>query len=371
MPDASGPLAGVRVLDLTRFPPGAYTTVLLADLGAEVCRVQAPGGAAPGGSVALSRNKRSVVVDLRHDRAVEVLRTLVGWADVVVEADRPGALEDRGFGYRQASEEFPSVVWCSVSGFGQDGPYARSSGHDLSYVAHSGLLAAVNPELPWHPQAILAIPTGSLLAAVGILAALRDRDRTGKGCQVDISMSEAATWLLSATDAELNGDTAVIPEGPDRHVYECADGSWVAVASAEPRTWAALCRGLGVDDLDDTLFRWEDATAVTERLAAIFRTRSAGEWLDLLIPLGAAIVRANRGAELQSDPHALARGTLRRVGDVVVPRNPVRFRDTSGEQDSVEPAPASAPGADTRIVLAAAGLTELELDELSACGVIS
>jgi alpha-methylacyl-CoA racemase len=370
MSGRSGPLAGVRVLDLTRFPPGAYCTSLLADLGADVCRVQPP--VAGGGfvSVGLARNKRSVAVDLRHERGNEVLRRLAGWADVLVEAERPGAMDERGFGYAAASSELPSLIWCSISGYGQDGPLARSSGHDLSYVAHSGLLAAIDPKLPWYPQTILSIPTASLLAAVGIVSALRERDRTGEGCQLDISMSEAATWVLSGTDGELNGNPYGIPGGPDRHLYECADGRWVALASAEPRTWAALCAALEVDDLRDTLHGWDDPEAVVARLAKIFRGRPADDWVAELVPRGVAIVRANRGDELQHDPHAAARGTLEQVGDVVVPRNPIRIRDATGERSSAPSAPPVLADANTRDVLAEAGLSAEEIEELAATGAV-
>ena len=370
-PCAEGPLHGVRVLDLTRFPPGGYCTVLLADLGADVCRLQPP-NAGPGMlSVGLGRGKRSVAVDLRHERGVEVLRRLAAWADVVVETERPGAMDERGFGYAAASVELPSLVWCSISGFGQEGPYATASGHDLSYVAHSGLLTAIDPDLPWHPQTILSIPAASLLAAVGIVSALRERDRTGQGCQIDISMSEAATWLLSGTDGELNGDRFGIPVSPDRHLYECSDGGWVALASAEPKTWAATCAALGLDDLTASLHRWDDVDAAIARVAAVFRTRPADDWVAELVPQGVTIVRANRGPELQRDPHARARGTLQAVGDVLVPRNPVRLRDASGER----PAPATtAPptaGADTRTVLLEAGLAPEDVEELLSCGAVA
>jgi alpha-methylacyl-CoA racemase len=221
---ADGALGGIRVLDLTRYPPGGYCTVMLSDLGADVCRIEAPGPRPPMGSIGLNRGKRSRGLDLRHRRGFEVLRRLASWADVLVENERPGSMDERGFGYTDAAREIPSLIWCSISGYGQEGPYAQWSGHDLSYAAHSGLLFAVNPGLPWHPESMIAIPAGALMAVIGILAALRERDRTGTGCQLDISISESATWQLAATDGEINGDHRSIPAGPDRRLYECADG---------------------------------------------------------------------------------------------------------------------------------------------------
>ncbi len=192
----------------------------------------------------------------------------------------------------------------------------------------------------------------------------------GQGCQLDISMSESATWLLSGTDGEINGGGWGIPVSPDRHLYECADGGWIAVAAAEPRTWRALCEALGFDDLVDTLHRWEDPASVTDRLASAFRTRPAADWVAELAPLGTSVVRANRGTELQDDPHLQARGTLQRAGDVLVPRNPIRVRDADGERPPTTPVAPPAPGADTYAVLAEAGLSPGEIDDLHASGVL-
>ncbi|HEY4332552.1 MAG TPA: CoA transferase, partial [Ilumatobacteraceae bacterium] len=169
----------------------------------------------------------------------------------------------------------------------------------------------------------------------------------------------------------LNGIRQDIPIGPDRYLYECADGAWVAVASAEPRTWNALCRGLGLDDLVDTLHRWEDAPAVVARLAAAFATRPAAEWVTELTGLGAAVVNANRGEELGRDPHITARGSLQDVGGVVTPRNPVRFRDTEQELSRDAPQPPSSPGADTIEILSGAGFGADEIAALRSDGVIS
>ena len=364
------PLSGVRVLDMTRLPPGTFCTVLLADLGAEVIRVESPKGRLFDGPVGLSRGKRSVAVDLRHPRGPEVLRQLARSVDILVENDRPGAMDERGFGYSHAAVEMPSLIWCSISGYGQDGPYAQWSGHDLSYAAHSGLTASANGELPWYPQLVMAIPMGATMASVGILAALRERERTGQGCQLDVSISEAATWMLSSADGAINQTPWGIPDGPDRHLYECAEGTWVAVAAAEPRTWAALCDGLGVPELTDTLHRWEDPDAVTEQLATLFEARRADEWVAELGPRGAAVIRANLGSDLVDDPQVIARGTLQDVGGVTVPRLPIRFRDAAGSRPSVDATPASAVGADTASVLAEAGLSDELIAELRSQGAV-
>ncbi|MCK9904513.1 carnitine dehydratase [Parafrankia colletiae] len=371
-PDPKLPLAGVTVLDLTRLPPGGFCTVLLADLGADVIRVESPKGRLFDGPIGLNRGKRSLALDLRHPRGLDVLRTLAGHADILVENERPGAMDERGFGYSHAAVETPRLIWCSITGFGQDGPYAQWSGHDLSFAAHSGLLTALNPEQPWHPQLILPIPVGALMASVGILAALRERDRTGTGTQLDISLSESATWLLSSADGIIDRGPRGVPLGPDRRVYECADGTWVAVTAAEPRTWAALCGALGLDDLAGSLHRWDDAEAATERVAAALRARRAEDWVAELGPLGASVVRVNRGPDLPDDPHVAARGLLQKVGDLTVPRSPIRLRDGAAAEERPPAATYPPPpvGEHTRAVLAEAGLSAALIDELHDSGAV-
>ncbi|WP_018506128.1 CaiB/BaiF CoA transferase family protein [Parafrankia discariae] len=369
-PDPKPPLSGVTVLDLTRLPPGGFCTVLLADLGADVIRVESPKGRLFDGPIGLNRGKRSIALDLRHPRGLEVLGRLAAHADVLVENERPGAMAERGFGYADAAARAPGLVWCSITGYGQDGPYAQWSGHDLSFAAHSGLLTALEPDLPWHPQLILPIPVGALMASVGILAALRERDRTGRGSQLDISLSESATWLLSSADGIIDTGPRGVPTGPDRRLYECAEDTWVAVTAAEPRTWAALCTGLGLADLAPTLHRWDDPEAVTGQLAEKFRAARAEDWVAKLGPLGASVVRVNRGTDLPSDPHVTARGLLRNVGGLTVPRSPVRLRDADGERPPAESHPPPPVGQHTRAVLEEAGLSTAEIDELTDSGAI-
>lgn len=370
MSDTQLPLSDVTVLDLTKLPPGSFCSVLLADLGANVIRVESPKARMFDGPIGLNRGKRSVAVDLRNPRGSEVLRLLAGSADVLLENERPGVMDERGFGYSHAAVETPRLVWCSVSGYGQDGPYAQWSGHDLSFAAHSGLLAALNPDLPWHPNLIVPIPVGALMASVGILAALRERDRTGVGCQVDISLSESATWLLSSADGVLTDKPRGIPVGPDRRLYACLDDTWVAVTAAEPKTWNALCTTLGMADLVDTVHHWEDPEAVTSRLATEFAKRRAEDWVATLGPAGASVVRLNRGPELQDDPHVKARGLLQKVGDVLVPRLPIRIRDRDGERPAPTTFPPTPVGAHTHAVLAEAGVRPDLIAEFEACGAI-
>jgi alpha-methylacyl-CoA racemase len=368
------PLAGIRVLDFTNFPPGGYCTVMLADLGADVIRVEPPGQKGkPGriiGQVTLARGKRSLTLDLRNPASVAILNRLVKTVDVVVESAKPGSMEARGFGYPQARALNPKVIWCAISGFGQEGPYADQPGHDLSYTAHSGLLGALTTDLPWHPGAVLAIPAGALMAVIGIQSALLTRATSGEGAFVDISMSESATWLLSGGINPLSEKPFLIPPSPDRRLYACADGRFIAVASAEPRTWAALCDVLDAPELKPNLHSAETAAATTEALARIFATRPAAEWIERLSPSGAAAVLVHNGKELLDDPQVRARGSIVESGGVPVPANPVRVSSPDGETTTTATDAPHTVGQDTVDVLTSAGFSSGEIDDLLTGGIV-
>ncbi len=317
----------------------------------------------------LGAGKRSIALDTRHPRRVEVLRKLCDWADVVVDNSRPGDLEERGFGYRQASGEHPELVWCSITGFGQDGPYALWPGHDLTYTAHSGLLGSLDSEMPWHPQMMLSVPIGATMAVVGIVSALVARHAIGVGCQLDISLSESATWVLSGFDAVINDTGFSIPTSPDRRLYRCGDGRYVSVAAADPRTWDALCAGLGLADLAKRRVPVDEWPETTERIASVFLQRSAAEWVADLGPRGAAIGPVNIGADLLADPQVAARGSLEDVDGVVVPANPIRTVPVSEEHGQARGG-VPAVGEHTRVILLEVGFNSSEVDRLLDEGVV-
>jgi alpha-methylacyl-CoA racemase len=371
----SKPLDGIKIVDLTRFAPGAYCTVLLADQGADVAWLLPPNSNPMMGGigVGLSRGKRSIAVDMRHPAGNDVLSKLCEWADVLVENNRPGELEGRGFGYRQAAAVNPRLIWCSISGFGQDGPYAMWPGHDLTYFAHSGMLNGLNPELPWHPQVVLSVAIGGAMAANGVMGALLERERTGQGTQLDISLAESTSWLLSSSDGEINGGGFGIPVGADRRLYLCGDGRYVSTAAAEPRTWSALVTGLGLDDLAAAGVPRdpEGVAAASARIEAAFATRPAAEWVAELGPKGAAIGMVNRGTDLPTDPHVVARGSLHEIGGVHVPANPIRRRTVDGPVPEDPPAALPPIGGNTREVLTEAGYSAADIEELIASGVVA
>jgi crotonobetainyl-CoA:carnitine CoA-transferase CaiB-like acyl-CoA transferase len=368
------PLAGIRVLDFTAFPPGGACTVMLADLGAEIIRVESPAQKGKPslviGQVALSRGKRSITLDLRNPASSEVLRRLTATIDVIVENAKPGAMEQRGFGYRHARTVNPGVIWCAMTGFGQSGPYAEHAGHDLSYLAHSGLLGALSAEQSWQPALPLALQAGALSAVIAIQSALLQRMQSNDGAFVDISLSESATWLLTCGINPLSNRPLLLPMTPDRRLYACADERWVAVACAEPRTWGVLCDMLGVPELKPNLHKSESAEATTKILTAIFLTRRAAEWVDLLAPAGAAVTIMNHATQLLDDPQVRARGSVVDAAGIPVPASPLHLLAPDGRQTSTATAAPHMVGDDTNEVLSAAGFSASEIDVLTSQGLI-
>ncbi|WP_261568338.1 CaiB/BaiF CoA transferase family protein [Frankia gtarii] len=372
--EVGGPLAGIRVLDLSRLQPGAFCTRLLADLGAEVLRVEQPGSGdllrtIPGAHAAYNHGKRSITLDLRHAAAPGVLRRLAAEADVLVESARPGTMDRAGIGYAQLAAEYPGLVWCSLTGFGQDSPYADRPAHDLSFLGYSGVLSLLAGDgVPATPDLVLAVPLGAMVAVIGILAALRERDRTGHGRLVDTSILDAASWLLSEHVARVHaGEPAGWGPSAGRRAYRCADGRLLTLAAAEPRPWRALCAALDLPDLVDRLYApAAEQEAMTERLAALFASRPMDEWVTLLAQ--AAVGPVSTVPDLLHDPHVLARGNLLKLDDGnTVLRGPVRLTGADGDTSaSSAAASAVAPGfgADTEAVLTRAGFTQSEIATL-------
>jgi crotonobetainyl-CoA:carnitine CoA-transferase CaiB-like acyl-CoA transferase len=368
---ALSPLAGVRVLDFTMFPPGAVCSVMLADLGAEVIRVESPAlkgkPSSVFGQAGMSRAKKSMTLDMRHPRSSEVLLKMAPGVDVVIENAKPGAMTARGFGFPQAHDAHPGLTWCAITGFGQDGPYADHAGHDISYLAHSGLLGALSGDSAFQPAISLAVQLGAMSAVVAIQAALLERARSGEGSFLDISLSEAAGFMLTAGFNPLSDSPMMIPATHDRRLYDCADGRRVAVASAEPRTWQALCEGLGLPELAGRLQDRADP-AIAAAVAAVLATKPAAHWVETLAPTGAAIAIANHGSQIRSDPQVIARGAVVEVAGTPVPASAIRLSNAAGERSQTNASPASNVGDDTAAVLLACGLSQGEIDELAEDG---
>lgn len=380
---AAAPLAHVKVLDLSRMYPGAFCSLLLADLGADVVKVEAPGFgdgmramAAPGSfnaaHTALNRGKRSLALDLRSPGVGAVLNKLVHWADVVIESHKPGQLDAMGIGYTAMSAVNPRLVWCSISGYGDTGPMADAAGHDITYLGYSGLLGALADGAPTPPMAGISLPAAATMAVVGILAALSSAALTGQGARLDASMADAAMWMLSEDVARAAND----PQPgwgsfAARNVYECADGRNVTVAANEPRTWAALCEGLGVPELAGHRIGIDADAPVTARLREVFATQPAAHWCAAP-GLKGGIGPVNSAADLLDDPQVAARGSVVALAgtDMRVLANPIRFDSAVGAAASHALRQPPGLGEHTADVLAMAGFDRDEVAALREANVV-
>jgi crotonobetainyl-CoA:carnitine CoA-transferase CaiB-like acyl-CoA transferase len=390
------PLEGIKVLDLSRLAPGPFATMVLADLGADVLMIEAPsgatsalprpgGGADPGREAAfdpLRRNKRSLVLNLKDERGRAILHRLAGQADVLVEGFRPGVTARLGADHGTLSRINPRLVVCSVTGYGQNGPYAQQVGHDINYISVGGLLGMVGwpgqpPAIPGNIVADFA--GGGLHAALGVLAALIARGTTGRGQHVDIAMTDGVLYLL-ATWAQ-----GVLAGGPPpaggRHwlngllphytVYQTKDGSWISIGSLESKFWRNLCRVLDAERFADHSYDPATLKEARAHFAERFKTRTRDEWMALLSQEEICAAPVYSLDETLADPHIRARemvatlehpryGPVRQVG--VAPK----FSETPGAVRTLPPE----TGADTTAVLETLGYGPQEIATLRGEGVV-
>jgi alpha-methylacyl-CoA racemase len=334
MSEATRPLSGVRVLDLTRLLPGAFCTQLLADMGADVIKVEEPGTGdymrwtpplLDGQSAlfdALNRGKRSIALDLKTEAGRDALLRLSERADVLVEGNRPGVMARLGLGWEVLHARNRRLVMCSITGYGQDGPFASRAGHDLNYMAVAGALGLNGerggPPLPLSVQ-VADIGGGGLQPAAAILAALVAVQRGGEGRWIDAAMTDGAVgWMALAFAARGGGEP--VARGDQRlagryacyRVYECKDGRHYSVAALEPKFWMELCDALDRPDLVEQQYA-EDMTVQTT-LEEVFRTRTRDEWQATLSALDACCEPVLDLDEVPSHPQVVARGLLKRQG---------------------------------------------------------
>lgn len=371
------PLTGIRVLDLSRLIPGPWCSQILADLGAEVIKVETPlagdyARIAPpelgfGGVFdALNRGKRSIAVNYRLARGREVLLRLAATADVFLEASMPGQLTRRGLGPADVRAANPRIVYCSLSGYGQAGPYRDRPGHDLDYLAISGLLTLLGPAgaRPVPPGLQIADLTGGTLAALQIVAALLRRERTGEGATLDVAILDAVVaWLGPLGAGRASAGTGPGPLSgayPCYGVYAAGDGAYLAVGALEPPFWVAFCRGVGREDL---VPRQYDPTAIPE-VAAVLANRPRAAWLELLGD-DACVAPVNAPREAELDPQIAARGLVVGEGSAARVRSPLAV---DGAADG---APPPGLGEHTLDVLAAAGFATDEVAALERDGVVA
>ena len=311
-----GLLSGVRVLDLSIWRPGPYATQLLADLGADVIKIEPPGGdpmrAFPELFATLNGNKRSIVLDLHDPLDRARAHALAGDADAVVEGFRPGVAARLGMGEADLRGLHPGLVYCSVSGYGQTGPLAPVPGHDLNYQAYAAVLTPDGGD-PVEGRVPIADLAGGLAAAMGVCAALLGRSRTGDGEHVDVAMADVlATWTGPIGRLVLAGTGDTLGRLASYGSFRTADGAWITLGViTEQHFWARICDALGLDDLRDLdlTARRAHADDITPRLVAAVAARPRDELLELLGP-DAPVAPALTRDEMQHHPHFVARGLV-------------------------------------------------------------
>ena len=394
-----GALEDVKVLDLSRLLPGGFCSLLLADFGAEVLKVEDTGmgdyvrwaipkyeGAEDSASaayfLALNRGKKSIRINLKSEEGREVLLKLVKEYDVVLESFRPGVLDRLGVGYERMKEENPRLVYCAITGYGQDGPYSDRSGHDMNYLGLVGLLGLTGDQEGPPVQAagqIADLGGGALMAAFGIMAALRERDRSGEGQLVDVSMADGSLSWLAMVAAKYFADK-VPPHRGDLELagslvcyrpYACADG-YVTLGALEPKFWQAWCRGIGREDLIEKQFERPGSETHAE-VERIFLERTRAEWqefathndcclepvLDLDEALDSELVRAREMVVEVDQPGA--------AEPVKLLGAPVKLSRTPAEPTN----PGPALGEHTREVLTGLGYSEDDIAALTEAGAVA
>jgi alpha-methylacyl-CoA racemase len=380
----SGPLQGVKVIELAGIGPAPYACMLLADAGAEVIRLErAPtGGAlAPPGPYwdLLSRSRPSVGIDLKRPEAVELVLDLVEQADVLIEGFRPGVVERLGVGPDDCWTRNRALVYGRMTGWGQDGPLAETAGHDIDYIAISGVLWQIGRtgERPTPPLNLVGdFGGGGMLLAFGVLAALVEARQSGQGQVVDAAMTDGSISLATMMFAlrqlgnwnEERGTNMLDTGAPFYEVYETADGQYFAVGAIEPQFYAALLKGLGLDHEDlpaqNDRDRWPE---MKERFAATFRAKTRDEWTAVFDGTDACAAPVLSPWEAHEHPHNRARGTFVDVDGVVQPGPAPRFSRTP----SVISRPPSPAGADTEEGLAAWGVDTGRIAALREAGAVS
>ena len=340
-----GALAGLKVLDASRLLPAALCTQLLGDLGADILKVEEPGrgdyqrsfppmGKVDSGTFLLcNRNKRSMTLNLKHEEGKKIFRELAAQSDVVVEGFRPGVMDRLGLGYEELKKINPRLVYCAISGYGQDGPYRRVAGHDLNYLGVIGALPLFGKagEGPMVPGLLAADIGASMIGAWGILAAVLARQNTGEGQFVDVSMMDAAVAFLTYHAAEpLFG--SVEPKGgeyrntggaPCYGIFRCKDGHYVTLGALEDHFWARFCDLAGVPQLKQDQFPEGDARESQFRLMEdVFRQRTRQEWVDLFFANDIPGGPVNTMREAFDDPHMRARQMLLLVDHPIEGRIP-------------------------------------------------
>ncbi len=377
---SAGPLDGLKVVELTSLAPAPFACMVLADLGAEVIRVDRAGGgdalAVPSGY--FDRGQKSIAVDLKDPRGTDIVRGLAADADVLVEGFRPGVAERLGVGPEECQARNPRLIYGRLTGYGQHGPMAQAAGHDINYVALAGALEPIGRagERPLPPLNLVAdFAGGGFLLVIGVLAALREREFSGNGQVVDASMVEGAALLTTFVHAMASTGLWMPERGTNfldsgaafYDTYICADGKYVAVGALEPQFYAELLTRLDLADAElPSPFDLDQADKLRATFAGAFLTKTRDEWADVFDGVDACVTPVLAPSEAPGHPHNQARESFVEVGGRVQPAPAPRF----SRSIPATPAPAPRVGAHTDELLDALGLSAETVAELRAAGVV-
>lgn len=390
----AGPLTSLKVLDFTTLLPGPFATMFLADLGAEVLRIEAPGrpdivrmqppfigsSTISASHATLNRSKRSLCLNLKHPEGVKIVKKLVKAYDIVVEQFRPGVMDRLGVGYESLRAENPGLIYCAITGYRQNGPMAQRAGHDMNYLALSGQMSFSGTKAHGpHPQGtqIADIGGGSFCALVGILAAVIHRQVTGEGQMVDISMTDGAiAWNAAAGAEYLAGaelptyESLLLNGGSQYHYYRTADDRFLSVSSLEPQFWRGFCEAIGRADLIERLTSPGEAMKpVQEEIAKVIGSRTLAQWEGVFGQVDVCVEPVLTLGETFNHPQVKARemvvdvpgtaGTVRQIA------NPIKFSETPPAYlfHGVE------AGFHTRAILMELGYRNEEIQSLDESGV--
>ena len=348
-------LEGIRILDLSRLLPGPFCTMLLADFGAEVIKIEEPGKGDYSRSfppflkdfgywhLQLNRNKKSVVLDLKTEQGKEQFLELVKTADVVVESYRPGVLQRLGVDYEAASKVNPKIVYCSLSGYGSKGPLVKQADHDIGYVSLAGITAmsGVKDGQPAIPGVLMADMNAAMAAGMGIMIALRHAQATGQGQAIDINLYNMAMSLMPGAASLYFGSGFVAQRGnnwltgqnPNYNIYATKDGRYVSVGCLEKKFWTNLCRALEREDMIDLIDDAANFPYLQEQLAECFRQRTMREWEEYLFGKDTCVTPVLNFDEACAAPQTLANEMVLEVEDPELGRykllgNPVKLSRT-------------------------------------------
>lgn len=383
---SAGPLAGIRVIEIAGIGPGPFAAMMLADMGADVIRVeraQAVRGPAPDASHwdVMLRGRRNIAIDLKNERGVEILLRMVEGADALIEGFRPGVMERLGVGPTECMERNPRLVFGRMTGWGQDGPLASAAGHDINYIALAGALAHFSREgeAPVPPLNMVGdFGGGGLMLAFGVVCALLEARTSGAGQVVDAAMVDGSAALMTMFWAFKNANlfdedrpgTNLLDTGAHFYdVYQCRDGKYLSVGAIEPQFYALFLELLGLAD-DPDMKAQMDRTQwpkLKEKVAARIKSKTRDEWAEIFEGTDACVAPVLTMSEAASHPHNVQRRTFVEVDGVVQPAPAPRF---SRSATAVPQAPRH-PGEDSREVLQDLGFSSTEIDELVRLGAVA